>query len=223
MHAAEQSLRGMSTKRARRTRECGRLKRMRGHVLSERSMNRPFARATASTRLLFMPRSATLPRVHRCPSAVWAIGPEAWLLEARAGRWECAPKLTLQFDGSSGCVDSAVKGEMETAAVNGPTAKNDLAVRTFQDSLRGGLTEAEVPVIIDAEVKKAGDELRLAYSLVLNGRTRIRHGSPTRDPINSNGAAVPGVTAGAPVAAARKVIKRSVRPQVPGRTCATPP
>lgn len=82
---------------------------------------------------------------------------------------------------------AAVKSELELEAMRGAMAMTDLAVQTFQRSLRDGISEAEVAAAIEAEVKKAGGELRTtALNLIFGERTRLPHGAPTRHPIRNN-------------------------------------
>ncbi|UVK48706.1 Xaa-Pro peptidase family protein (plasmid) [Mesorhizobium sp. AR07] len=82
---------------------------------------------------------------------------------------------------------AAVKTELELKAMRDAMAMTDLAVRTFQRSLREGVTETEVFLTIEAEVKKAGGEIRTpSTTLVFGERTRLPHGGPTRHPIRNN-------------------------------------
>ncbi|MDE5446996.1 M24 family metallopeptidase [Bradyrhizobium sp. CSA207] len=73
---------------------------------------------------------------------------------------------------------AAVKSELELKTIRDAIAITDLAVRTFQNSLREGITEVEMSTILDAEVKKAGGELRPARTIVFGERTKLSHGSP---------------------------------------------
>ena len=81
---------------------------------------------------------------------------------------------------------AAVKSELELDAMRGSMAMTDLAVRTFQQSLRDGITEAEVAAAIDAAVDKSGGELRPSYTLLFGARTRLPHGRPANHPIRMN-------------------------------------
>jgi Xaa-Pro aminopeptidase len=81
---------------------------------------------------------------------------------------------------------AAVKSELELDAMRASMAMTDLAVRTFQQSLRDGVTESEVASAIDAAVAKTGGELRSSYTLVFGARTRVPHGRPTKHPIRHN-------------------------------------
>lgn len=58
-------------------------------------------------------------------------------------------------------------------------ALTDVAVRTFQNSLREGITEAQKSAVVGGDVKKAGGELGPARSLVFGERTKLAHGSRT--------------------------------------------
>ncbi|MEK9281062.1 Xaa-Pro peptidase family protein [Bradyrhizobium sp. ISRA442] len=81
---------------------------------------------------------------------------------------------------------AAVKSESELEVMRDVMALTDLAVRVFHNSLREGVTEAEVSAIIEAEVNRAGGEMRPARTLVFGERTRLAHGSPGPNPIRNN-------------------------------------
>ena len=70
--------------------------------------------------------------------------------------------------------------------MRGAMAMTDLSVRTFWDSLREGLTEAEVAEAIEGKVRKARGEIRPNYTLVFGERTRLPHGDPKGHPIRNN-------------------------------------
>jgi Xaa-Pro dipeptidase len=98
---------------------------------------------------------------------------------------------------------AAVKSEPEIEAMRASMTLTDVAVRTFQQSLREGATEAEVADAVEAEVARAGGALRPGYSLLFGARTRLPHGEPRRHPIRANepafteiGASVHGYAAG---------------------------
>ncbi|MDF0498637.1 M24 family metallopeptidase [Bradyrhizobium yuanmingense] len=81
----------------------------------------------------------------------------------------------------------AVKSELELKAMREAMAMTDIAVRTFQASLRVDLTEVEMAKIISDEVARAGGELWTSSTNILFGeRTRLPHGLPTRNPIKNN-------------------------------------
>jgi Xaa-Pro aminopeptidase len=79
-----------------------------------------------------------------------------------------------------------VKSELELEAMRGSMTMTDLAVRTFQASLRDGVTEAEVAAAIEANINKARGQLRSSYTLLFGARTRLPHGRPTGHPIRAN-------------------------------------
>lgn len=79
----------------------------------------------------------------------------------------------------------AVKTELELAAMREAMALTDLAMHTFQRSLRDGVTEAEVAVAMESEVKKAGGRLAIAV-LGFGERTRLPHVLPAHHPIRNN-------------------------------------
>ncbi|TIQ02790.1 MAG: aminopeptidase P family protein, partial [Mesorhizobium sp.] len=82
---------------------------------------------------------------------------------------------------------AAVKSDLELEAMRFAMKLTDVAVETFQQSLRQGITEAEVAANIDREVDKAGGVLRSSSTTLLFGeRTKLSHGSPKRHPIGNN-------------------------------------
>lgn len=81
---------------------------------------------------------------------------------------------------------SVMKSELEIKAMRDAMAMTDLAVRTFQESLTDGVTEAEVAAAIHGVVRKAGgDDVRLV-SLGFGERNKLPHGKPTRNAIRNN-------------------------------------
>ncbi|UCI31812.1 M24 family metallopeptidase [Mesorhizobium sp. B4-1-4] len=81
---------------------------------------------------------------------------------------------------------AAVKNELEIKAMRDAMTMTDLAVRTFQASIRGGVTEAEAAAAIYGEVRKAGgDDVRMV-SLGFGDRNKLPHGKPLRHPIKNN-------------------------------------
>ncbi|MER8710244.1 Xaa-Pro peptidase family protein [Mesorhizobium sp. M1088] len=82
---------------------------------------------------------------------------------------------------------AAVKTEMELKAMRFAIELTDVAVRTFQQSLREGITESEVAENIEREVEKAGGVLRSSSMTLLFGeRTKLSHGGPKPHPIGKN-------------------------------------
>lgn len=81
---------------------------------------------------------------------------------------------------------SAVKSPLEIEAMRESMALTDVAVRTFQNSLREGVTESEVIMKIQDELYKAGGALFDGPTLVFGDRTKLAHGSPTRNKLRSN-------------------------------------
>ncbi|MCK1477560.1 aminopeptidase P family protein [Bradyrhizobium sp. 197] len=85
---------------------------------------------------------------------------------------------------------AAIKSELELDAMRDAMAMTEVAVSSFRETLRNGVTEAETWAAMQAAVKKAGgEELRLV-SLVFGERTRLAHGFPADHPINLNEPAV---------------------------------
>ncbi|WGR93399.1 Xaa-Pro peptidase family protein [Bradyrhizobium sp. ISRA443] len=81
---------------------------------------------------------------------------------------------------------AAVKTELELKVMREAMAVTDLAVRTFQNSVREGVTETEVYANIAGEISKAGGELWRSFTLVFGERTKVPHGSPVCHPIRNN-------------------------------------
>ncbi|MFK4495965.1 Xaa-Pro dipeptidase [Bradyrhizobium japonicum] len=85
---------------------------------------------------------------------------------------------------------AAVKSELELEAMRNAMAMTDVAVRTFQETLRNGITELEMCGAMQRAVKKAGGEDLRLVSLVFGDRTKLAHGFPADHAINSNEPAV---------------------------------
>ncbi|MER8983158.1 Xaa-Pro peptidase family protein [Mesorhizobium sp. M0870] len=86
---------------------------------------------------------------------------------------------------------AAVKGELELECMRDAMRMTDLAVRTFQGSLREGLTELEmaatIAAAISAEASNAGGEVGLSGTTILFGeRTKLPHALPSQHPISNN-------------------------------------
>ncbi|MER9482861.1 Xaa-Pro peptidase family protein [Mesorhizobium sp. M0494] len=86
---------------------------------------------------------------------------------------------------------AAVKSERELKVMRDAMRMTDLAMRTFQSSLREGVTELEMAgtmaAAIEAEAGKAGGEIGMAPATILFGeRTKLAHGSPMQHPIRRN-------------------------------------
>ncbi|RWL09289.1 Xaa-Pro peptidase family protein [Mesorhizobium sp.] len=82
---------------------------------------------------------------------------------------------------------AAVKTGLELELMRFAMEMTDLAVQTFQSSLRVGIREAEVAANIDREVERAGGVVQATSSTLLFGeRTKLSHGSPKQHPIGNN-------------------------------------
>ncbi|MER9586562.1 Xaa-Pro peptidase family protein [Mesorhizobium sp. M0276] len=86
---------------------------------------------------------------------------------------------------------AAVKGELELQCMRDAMRMTDLAVRTFQCSLREGITELEMAATmaaaIRAEASNAGGEVGLSGGTILFGeRTKLPHAPASRHPISNN-------------------------------------
>lgn len=80
----------------------------------------------------------------------------------------------------------AVKDELEIKAMRDAMAMTDMAVGAFQQSLRAGITEAEMAAAIHGEVSKAGGEDVRLVSIGFGERTKLPHTKLTRHPIGNN-------------------------------------
>lgn len=86
---------------------------------------------------------------------------------------------------------AAVKGELELKCMRDAMRTTDLALRTFQGSLREGVTELEMAATISAairaEASSAGGEVGLSGGTILFGeRTKLPHAPPSQHPISNN-------------------------------------
>ncbi|PBB11769.1 peptidase M24 [Mesorhizobium loti] len=133
-----------------------------------------------------------------CAAAVRRFGLRGRRIGLELGCWDLAPADVsalqaqlpdMKFADATRLVATvaAVKTEMELEAMRFAMEMTDMAVRTFQHSLRDGITEAEVAANIDREVEKAGGVLRASSTTLLFGeRTKLSHGSPKQHPIRNN-------------------------------------
>jgi Xaa-Pro aminopeptidase len=80
---------------------------------------------------------------------------------------------------------AAVKTERELETMRQSMSLTDVAIHTFQRSLREGVTESEVSEAIDRAVKSAGGAIR-PYTLVFGARSRLPHGNPAANPLSKN-------------------------------------
>jgi Xaa-Pro aminopeptidase len=116
--------------------------------------------------------------------------------------WNLAPKdvtdLQAQLPGmkvvdASGLVPkiAAVKSDLELKVIREAMGYTDIAIRTFQSSIRAGATEEEVSNAITREVAKAGGALWTPSTNIMFGdRTKVPHGVPSPHPIKNNEAAM---------------------------------
>ncbi|PBB80018.1 peptidase M24 [Mesorhizobium sp. WSM3879] len=103
---------------------------------------------------------------------------------------------------------AAVKSELELECMRDAMRMTDLAVRTFQNSLRENVTELEIAETMAMAIKRdpsnSGGDVGLAPVTILFGeRTKLPHGFPMQHPIAKNepafleiGASKHGYTAG---------------------------
>ncbi|MES0139577.1 Xaa-Pro peptidase family protein [Mesorhizobium sp. M0016] len=87
---------------------------------------------------------------------------------------------------------AAVKGELELECMRDAMRMTDLAVRTFQSSLREGVTEGEMAATMGAAIgehaSNAGGEVGLSGggTILFGERTKLPHAPPSRHPISAN-------------------------------------
>lgn len=81
---------------------------------------------------------------------------------------------------------STVKSDIEIAVMRDAMKMTDLAVQTFYDHLREGVTEIGATVAIQNEVRNAGGHGVMVDTLVFGERTKIPHGRPSRHAIENN-------------------------------------
>ncbi|MFC3320582.1 M24 family metallopeptidase [Mesorhizobium cantuariense] len=87
---------------------------------------------------------------------------------------------------------AAVKGDLELKCMRDAMRMTDLAVQTFQRSLREGVTELEMAGTIAAAVRaEAGNRngeigLSPGTTILFGERTKLPHGPPTQHPISKN-------------------------------------
>ncbi|QQN67165.1 aminopeptidase P family protein [Bradyrhizobium diazoefficiens] len=79
----------------------------------------------------------------------------------------------------------ARKSELELNLMRRVMALTDLAIQTFQRSLRAGITETEMAAVLSRKLEEAGGKLRLPV-LAFGERTRLPHGVPAQHSIRNN-------------------------------------
>lgn len=80
----------------------------------------------------------------------------------------------------------AVKGQLELEVMRSAMALTDLAIETFQHSLRDGVTEAEMAALLNEKASEAGGgQLQMAI-LAFGERNKLAHSAPAQHPIKNN-------------------------------------
>ncbi|WP_349643536.1 M24 family metallopeptidase [Bradyrhizobium diazoefficiens] len=114
------------------------------------------------------------------------------------GCWNLAPKDVTELQAelpNMKLVDAthlipqlaAVKTDLELKVMREAMAMTDIAVRTFQNSLRAGLSEEELSDTMTREVAKVGGELwTTSTNIAFGERTKIPHGVATSHQIKNN-------------------------------------
>ncbi|WP_027534402.1 Xaa-Pro peptidase family protein [Bradyrhizobium sp. WSM3983] len=133
-----------------------------------------------------------------CAGVLKGYGVQRGRIGLELGCWNLAPNDVSALQGqlpeakmgdATGLVAliAAVKTELELEAMREAMVFTDIAVQTFNLSIREGATELEVFKTMEAQVEKAGGEIRIASVTLLFGeRTKIPHGFPARNPIKKN-------------------------------------
>lgn len=132
-----------------------------------------------------------------CANVIRRFGLEKKRIGFELGCWNLAPADLSALQTELPNIDvsdathlipsvAAVKSELELEAMRASMAMTDLAIRTFQNSLREGITETEVALAIRSEVERAGGEGVMLNSLNFGERTKLPHGEPRRHPIQKN-------------------------------------
>ncbi|RWI00951.1 MAG: aminopeptidase P family protein [Mesorhizobium sp.] len=138
-----------------------------------------------------------------CADVFRRLGLQSKRIGFELGCWNLAPTDVraiqaqlpdLKISDASWLVSSvaAVKGELELQCMRDAMRMTDLAVRTFQSSLRVGVTELEmaetIAAAIKADVSNTGGEVGLApaATILFGERTKLPHGPATHHAISNN-------------------------------------
>lgn len=133
-----------------------------------------------------------------CADAIRRFGLSGKKIGLELGCWNLAPADVSALQAhlpDANFVDAtrlvatvaAVKTQLELEAMRFAMKLTDVAVRTFQQSLREGITEIEVLANMDREVEKAGGVIKKpSVTLLFGERTKLSHGRPQDNPIRSN-------------------------------------
>ncbi|MER9402259.1 Xaa-Pro peptidase family protein [Mesorhizobium sp. M0615] len=81
---------------------------------------------------------------------------------------------------------ASVMGDLEIQAMRDAMTMTDLAVKTFQQSLRNGVSEVDVLNKIQKKVRASGGEISTDVYIVFGERVKLPHGHPTRHQIRNN-------------------------------------
>ncbi|RWI98476.1 Xaa-Pro peptidase family protein [Mesorhizobium sp.] len=137
-----------------------------------------------------------------CADVLRRLGLQSKRVGFELGCWNLAPADVsaiqaqlpdLKVSDASRLVASvaAVKSEIELECMRNAMRMTDLAVRTFQSSLRPGVTELEMvekmAAAVQADVSNIGGEIGLSPATILFGeRTKLPHGPATHHAIGNN-------------------------------------
>lgn len=133
-----------------------------------------------------------------CASVLKEFGLERARVGFELGCWNLAPRDVTRIQAQLPAMDVvdatalvgtvlAVKSELEIQVMRETMSWTDLAVCTFQTSLREGVSELEVLEQILAEVEQAGGQIRVpSHTLVFGERTKLPHGGASKYRINNN-------------------------------------
>ncbi|TIX46486.1 MAG: aminopeptidase P family protein [Mesorhizobium sp.] len=137
-----------------------------------------------------------------CADVFRRYGLESKRVGFQLGCWDLAPADVIALQGELPNLKiadatqvvpyiAAVKSELELRYMRDAMRISDLAVRTFQSSLREGVTELEMEKILSAATQsvaaKAGGGIRLAHATILFGaRTKLPHAVPTSNSLKKD-------------------------------------
>ncbi|RWJ95414.1 Xaa-Pro peptidase family protein [Mesorhizobium sp.] len=138
-----------------------------------------------------------------CADVLRRLGLQSKRVGFELGCWNLAPADVsaiqaqlpdLKISDASRLISSvaAVKSEVELECMRDAMRMTDLAVRTFQSSLRAGVTELEMVekmvAAVQADVSNIGGEIGLSPSMTIlfGERTKLPHGPATHHAIRNN-------------------------------------
>jgi len=110
---------------------------------------------------------------------------------------------------------AAVKSPVEIDVMRASAALTDLAIETFEWTVRPGVSERDVAAAIDERIKEAGGSTNPPYPVLFGERTALPHGAPSDARIERDGVAfieVAGWSRGYAAASCRSLVVGVNRP-----------